>query len=58
MLLRYVGTDPATDWIAGWPASDHDEPDAEVAKEKRASRLYEEVTSKRAPVEPVAQAEE
>ncbi len=38
--LRYVGADPSTDWLPGWPASDHDEPDETVAAEKGASGLY------------------
>lgn len=40
--LRYVGADPSTDWVAGWPASNHEEQDAELAAEKVASGLYEE----------------
>ena len=43
--LIYTGTDPRTQWVAGWPASDHDDDDAESAAAKVASGLYRLVTS-------------
>lgn len=36
--LEYIGEEGA--WVAGWPASDHDEPDTELAAAKVASGLY------------------
>ena len=38
--LIYTGDDPATQWIAGWPASDHDDEDEERVTAKVASGLY------------------
>ena len=43
--LIYTGTDPQTQWVAGWPASDHDDDDAERAAAKVASGLYRLATS-------------
>ena len=43
--LIYTGTDPQTQWVAGWPASDHDDDDAESAAAKVASGLYRLATS-------------
>ena len=38
--LIYTGSDPASQWVAGWPASDHDDDDAASVKAKVASGLY------------------
>lgn len=42
--LKYTGPDPAEVGVVplpeGWPAEDHDEPDAALAKEKLASGSY------------------
>lgn len=40
MRLIYLGTDTRTDWIAGWPAADHEDADAKRVEEKVRSGLY------------------
>lgn len=40
MKLIYLGTDTASDWVAGWPAADHEDDDEERAAAKVASGLY------------------
>lgn len=44
MKLKYTGPHPATvggvPLPEGWPALDHDEPDAEIARAKVASGMY------------------
>lgn len=43
--LKYIGPDPASVGVVplqeGWPARDHEEPDAGTAKAKVASGMYE-----------------
>lgn len=41
--LRYIGPEPGVSALPlpeGWPATDHDEPDEALRKEKLASRMY------------------
>ena len=53
MRLKYTGPDPQVLGVVplpeGWPAADHDEPDAELAQEKIASGNYAEDKPARAP---------
>lgn len=45
MKLRYVGEDPQTRFVAGWPAADHEERSAALARQKLDSGLYVEDVS-------------
>ncbi len=41
MQLKWIGDPNYVQGVAGWPASDHEEENAKVAKAKLKSRLYE-----------------
>lgn len=41
MWLKYVGKDTATDWIAGVPARDLDDPEQALYPEAASSKFYE-----------------
>jgi hypothetical protein len=43
MLLKWVGDSRYVQGVGGWPASDHEEPNAKTARAKLKSKLYARV---------------
>lgn len=61
MELVYIGGHPGMGAIPlpqGWPAANHDEPDADVAAEKVATGMYRYARPPRTKIPPASSAEE